>query len=200
VSDPWINRLVVAGPVEDAKAFAKAATGFEPPEFDSPSDKPVKTPLSFEALYNLLPAKAKRHVPNIEDEPAGLISERLVTRKKGNAEKIYRFELSRYEPDSLLTEVSKLFPPLILLLGWVAPSVDEACSKFIKNGKVRRYRLSADRSGEIRASKYKEWGEDCLDADIEADWLMLDEVVKHWDKVLFRLKGLKRPRRRRQKT
>jgi hypothetical protein len=101
MSDSWINRLVVAGPLEEAKTFAKAATGFEPPELDSPSDKPLKTPLSFTALYNLLPAKAKRRVPKIEDEPAGLISERLVTGKNGNAEKIYRFELSRHEPDSL---------------------------------------------------------------------------------------------------
>ena len=78
MSDPWINRLVVRGPINDVKAFAKAASGFEPPEFDSASDKPVKVALSFTALYNLLPAKVKRRVPKIEDEPAGLISERLV--------------------------------------------------------------------------------------------------------------------------
>ena len=90
--------------------------------------------------------------------------------------------LSRYEPDLLLTKVSRLFPSLTFVLGWVAPSVDEAASKCIQNGKVTRYDLPADRVGDIRAAKYKEWGEDCLDADWEADWEMLDEVVKHWDK------------------
>jgi hypothetical protein len=121
-------------------------------------------------------------------------------RKNGKGVKIYRFELRRYEPDLLLTKVSKLFPKLTFILGWVAPNVDEAASKFIRNGIVRRYRMPDDQMGEIRAAKYKEWGEDCLDADIEADWAMLDEAVRHWDKVLSCLKGLKRPRTRLRKT
>lgn len=196
MSDPWINRLVVRGPINDVKAFAKAATGFEPPEFDSPSDKPVKTPLSFEALYNLLPGPARKRIPKIDDQPAGLISERLVA-AKGKGEKIYRFELSSYEPDLLFTAVSKLFPRLSFTLGWVAPNVDEATSKFIRNGKVRRYRMPGDKMGDIRAAKYKEWGEDCLDADIEADWEMLDEVVKHWDNILKAVKRQKTQNRKR---
>jgi hypothetical protein len=199
VSDPWINRLVVSGPVDDVKAFAKAATGFEPPEFDSSSDKPIKTPLLFEALYDLLPAKAKRGVPEVEDEPAGLISERLVMRKNGKGVKIYRFELRRYEPDLLLTKVSKLFPRIVLILGSVAPNVDEALSKLIRNGTTRQYQMPVDRMGEIRTAKYMEWGEDCLDADIEADWVMLDEVVKYWDERLTRFKTHNKSRMRSQK-
>ena len=197
MSDPWINRLVVTGPVKNVKVFAKAATGFQSPEFGSRSKKPVKLLLSFTALYNLLPTKAQKRVPEIEDEPADLISERLVTRKNGKAEKIYRFQLSRYEPDLLLRQVSKLFPCLTFILGWVAPNVDEAASKFIRNGTILRYIMSGDRRSDIRVSKYKEWGEDCLDADWEADWLMLDEVVEHWDKA--RLQAAKGQRTRGQK-
>jgi hypothetical protein len=194
MSDSWINRLVVAGPAADVKAFARAASGFRPPEFDSPSDKSVKTPLSFEALYQSLPAKARKNIGEIEDEPADLVSERLVTGKKRNGKKSYGFMLTRYEPDLLLTEVSKLFPRLYFILGWVSPSVDEAVSKFIRNGRAKRYSIPDKRREEIRTSKYKEWGEDCFEADIEADWDMLDDVVKHWDKILTGLKGTQRKR------
>jgi hypothetical protein len=165
MSDPWINRLVVAGPIGDVKAFAKSAIGFGPPDFWDSANKPAKLSLSFAALYDLLPAKAQRCVPKVDDEPADLVSERSVTGKNKNGEKIYRFQLSSYEPDLLLTEISKLFPGLSFILGWVAPNVDEACSKLIKDGKVRRFDLSVNRRETIRASKYKEWGEDCLDAD-----------------------------------
>jgi hypothetical protein len=199
MSDSWINRLVVAGPAADVKAFARAASGFRPPEFDSPSDKSVKTPLSFEALYQSLPAKARKNIGEIEDEPADLISERLVIKKNRTGEKIYKFVLSSYEPDLLLTEVSKLFPCLCFILGWVAPNVDEAASKLIRNGTVKQYRMPGNQRSRIRASKYKEWGEDCLEADIEADWDMLDEVVKHWDEMLTSLEVAKRKRMRRQK-
>jgi hypothetical protein len=189
----------VLGPSEDVKAFARAASGCRPPEFDSPSDKPVKTPLSFETLYNLLPAKARRNVHEVEDEPYDLVSERFVTGKNGNGEKSYAFMSTRYEPDLLLTEVSKLFPCLCFILGWVAPNVDEAASKLIRNGTVKQYRMPGNQRSRIRASKYKEWGEDCLEADIEADWDMLDEVVKHWDEMLTSLEVAKRKRTRRQK-
>lgn len=196
MSDPWINRLVVTGPVEDAKAFSKAATGFQLPELGSSSKKPVKLLLSFTALYNLLPEKAQKRVPEVDDEPDDLIAERLVTGKNGNGEKIYRFELSSYEPDLLLAEVSKCFPRLIFVLGSVAPNVGEAASKFIRNGKSRHYDMPDNRQEEIRNSKYEEWGEDCLDADWEADWLMLDEVVAHWNETL---KAVKKKALRRRK-
>ncbi len=135
-------------------------------------------------------------MPGVEDEPGDLTCERLVIGKNGNGQKIYRFMLSRYEPDLLLIEISKLFPRLCFILGWVAPNIDEAASKFIRTGTARQYRMPGKRRSEIRASKYKEWGEDCLDADIEADWVMLDEVVSRWDTILATvLKTVGRQRR-----
>ncbi|HXG51499.1 MAG TPA: hypothetical protein VNN77_08870 [candidate division Zixibacteria bacterium] len=200
MSDAWINRLVVSGPAADVRAFAKAAVGFEPPDFDSPSDKPVKVGLSLGTLYELLPSRAKRRVPPVEDEPADLVCERLVVGKTGNAEKIYRFQLAAYEPDLLLTAVSRLFPRLVFVLGWVAPAVDEAASKLIRNGTVRRYRMPGKRLHEIYAARYEEWGEDCLDADIEGDWMALDEVVEHWRDCLPPMKAPKRRRNRRVRS
>ena len=161
MSDPWINRLLVAGPSQDVKRFSKAAIGSRPPRSWLPSEKkPVKLHLSFKALYKLLPPIAKRSIPMIEDEPDDLISERFVARKNGNGEKNYGFMLTRYEPDLLLTEVSRLFPRLCFTLGWVAQNIDEAASKFIQNGKIKRYSMPDKRRRQIHASKYKEWGEE----------------------------------------
>jgi hypothetical protein len=180
VADPWINHFVVVGPIDDVRAFVRAAVGSQPPDWDSSSTKPVRLSLSFSAFYKRLPPSAKRRVPEVESEPYELNSDRMVLRKDGHAEKTYRFELSHYEPDLLLTEVSKLFPRLCFILGWVAPNVDEAASKFIRAGKVRLHRMSDSRREEIREGKCKEWGEDSFEADIEGDWVMLDEIVEHW--------------------
>jgi hypothetical protein len=47
----------------------------------------------------------------------------------------YNFSLVRFAPDDLLVHVSR-FPRLCLVLGWVAPTNDEAASKFIQNGEA----------------------------------------------------------------
>lgn len=139
-----------------------------------------------------MPATARERVSQVEEEPDDLNSERLVSRKNGNGEKIYRFMLSSYDPALLLIYVSKHFPRLCFILGCVAPNIDEAASKFITNGKARRYTMSSKRRREIRVNKYNEWGEDCLDADIEADWVMLDAVVARWNtKFTTALKAVK---------
>ena len=181
MSDQWINRLVVSGPVGDVRGLARGATGFDAQTLGLPFRNAKKLSLSFRTLYNLLPARARKGVPRVEEEPGDLTCKRLMLGPNGSARKSYSFVLRRYEPDTLFIGISRLFPRLCFILGWVAPNIDEAASKFIKNGKAKRYNMPAKRRGEIRSCKYKEWGEDCLGADWEADWLMLDEVISHWD-------------------
>jgi hypothetical protein len=194
MSDSWINRLVVAGPVKDVQKFARVAMAFVPPDFGICSRKPVKAALCFESLYKLLPASGRKRVSYIEQEPEDLTCERLVMSNNGTGHKEYKFMLSCYEPDSLFIEVSRIFPFLCFVLGWVAYHVDEAASKFIRHGKVRRFDLPDRRCRQIWAIKNKEWGEDSYEADTEADWAMLDAVVSHWDKTLANV--LKTHRRR----
>lgn len=198
MSDPCNYRLVVAGPGEDIKKLARTAIGFKSPDSWKASRKPVKLPLSFVALDNSLPTTARKRLPVKEQEPYDLTSESLVMEKNGNGYKSYSFMLNYYDPELLLIEVSKIFTRVCFILGWVAPHADQAGSELIRKGAARRYNMSGKRRSEIRASKYKEWGEDCWEADIEANWLMLDEVVSRWDTNLAKIfKSAKRQGRKR---
>ena len=106
----------------------------------------------------------------------------------------YRFSLVRFEPDDLLIQVSRLFPRLCFVLGWVAPANDEAASKFIQSGEVLEYWLSDSERESLRDDAYRRLGlspdygstapiddDEALWADWEGDWAQLDTVVKYWD-------------------
>ena len=114
----------------------------------------------------------------------------------------YNFSLVRFDPEPLLICISGLFPRLCFVLGWVAPSADEAAGKFIHNGEMLEYWLSDSERESLRADACRrlglspDYGETApmddatgLSADIQGDWAQLDAVVKYWgDTVAAALK------------
>jgi hypothetical protein len=70
----------------------------------------------------------------------------------------YNFSLVRFDPEPLLVRVSELFPHVCFVLGWVAPSVDQAAGKFIHNGEMLEYWLGDSERESLRAEAYRRLG------------------------------------------
>jgi len=192
MSDPWINRLVVSGPAAEVRAFQTSAASGEGPS---------QTSLSFTRLQAQLPAEGQHGLDapvepwddSSASNPSGVSAPETQARQiPGMTRLVYRFSLDGYEPDTLLIRVSKLFLHLCFVLGWVAPSVDDQTSRFIHNGHTLVYHASDRQKVSLRAKAYRRYGlsvdaasestdDGALWADVEADWALLDTVVKHWD-------------------
>jgi hypothetical protein len=102
----------------------------------------------------------------------------------GMIERIYRFQLRHYEPDPLLVEVSRQYPNLCFVLGWVDPNWDDQASRFIHVGRSPLYRLPQRRKRVLQAAVPKDGDADDVEifwASVHADWAMMDAVVSHWD-------------------
>jgi hypothetical protein len=187
VSNDWINRLVVRGPAKDVETFAKMAT--DPrilgDQFDEPSRRRQRLGLSFNAFLNGLPAERRAQLHRKVTEPWDLSLDPLVSLAGGMVERTYRFMLRHYEPDALLTEVSKQYPHLCFVLGWVEPNVDDQASRFIHAGHSFLYRLPEKRKRVLQAAVPADGTapeDKILSALIEADWAMLDAVLSHWNR------------------
>jgi hypothetical protein len=202
MSDPWINRLVVSGPVDEVRRFQDcAATG-----------KPQSaTALSFKKLQALVHEDDRVGLDKPVDpwddsnksNPDGVGPPHAEARHHpGFMDLEYNFSLVRFEPDDLLVQVSRLFPRLCFVLGWVAPANDEAGSRFIQNGDVLERWLSDAERESLRDDAYRRLGLDpdygstappddneALWADWEGDWAQLQAVVECWaDTVTAALK------------
>jgi hypothetical protein len=197
MSDSWINRFVVSGPVASVRTFETAA---------AVTEGPAQTSLSFARLLQLLPEDERGNF----DEPVepwhdtgDSFSDAVEPPEEESRqapdwlELTYRFVLDRHDTDPLLIRTSALFPTLCFVLGWVAPNVDEQRSRFIHNGDTDTYELSDDQAESIRAENYLRYGtppatahesddDNLLWAEIEADWAMLDVVVEHWEPQVAR--------------
>jgi hypothetical protein len=214
--DTWINRLIVSGPTWEVRRFESVV---------AVGEGPAATSLSFTQLQRHLPEDQRYGL----DEPVEPWSDDNDTNpnavsppypqtraEPGMTDLSYDFTQARYEPDDLLIRASTLFPRLCFVFGWVAPNVDEAASRFIRNGHKLLYKASGRRRESLRAKAYRRRGlslgaeaetpddEDNLFwADVEGDWAQLDAVVRHWDgtvaRALHRLQNAApqtRPRRR----
>lgn len=202
--DTWINQLVVSGPIDEVRRFESMVAA---------GKGSSTTSLSFVRLQMHLTEDQRRGLdPPVEgwsdDSPDGISPPEMQTRAEtGLMDLRYSFTQARYEPDELLIRASTLFPHVCFVFGWVAPSVDEAASRFIHNGHVLLYRASDKRRESLRARAYRRHGlsVDAEDdpsaddseqfwADIEGDWALLDAVVKHWDgKVARTLQRVQEP-------
>jgi hypothetical protein len=148
VSDPWINRLVVSGPTEEVLAFQKAAQS---------TDAGKSTSFSFAQLQALLP-RAERQGLEIPVDPWDDDSESNGVGVPETVERdtptmldlVYRFRLEEYAPDALLVRVSRLFPHVCFVLGWVAPNVGEQASRFVQDGNTRPLRKTDESAQAIR--------------------------------------------------
>jgi hypothetical protein len=103
------------------------------------------TSLSFANLQALLSEDDQDGLPEPLDPWDDSDTEYVVTEPDrhprataGCVDLIYDFSLARYEPNDLLIRVSKVFPTLSFVLGWVAPSNDEHTSDGGGRGTDRR--------------------------------------------------------------
>jgi len=194
MSNDWISRLVVRGPAGDVEAFAKMATDprIRAHQFDNSTKHRGRLGLSFTALLARLPPGWGAQLDHDITEPWALSLDRPVRLKGGMLERAYRFQLSHYVPDALLVQVSKQYPRLCFVLGWVEPNIDEQASRFIHAGHSSLYRLPEKRKRVLQAGVPADTtggnpaatdGNDAvLWALVEADWAMMDAVVSHWDR------------------
>jgi hypothetical protein len=109
MSDPWINRLVVSGPVAGVRAVQTAA---------AVAEGPTETSLSFARLLQLLPEDERDefdesvepwHDTGVSFSDAVEPPEEESRQAPDRLELTYRFMLDRYDPDPLLIRTSALF-------------------------------------------------------------------------------------------
>ena len=187
MSNDWINRLAVRGPATEVTSFATAANDrrLVKRQLAKPSRSTSTLGLSFRKLLEHVPASVKPRLNSDITEPWDLSIDPVERVKSGMVERVYRFQLRHYEPDPLLVEVSRQYPRLCLVLGWVDPNSDDQASRFIHAGRSSIYRLSQRRKRSFYAGMPKEGDADDAEifwAHVEADWAMMDAVVSHWDK------------------
>jgi hypothetical protein len=212
MSNDWINRLVVRGPAGEVNSFATAAT--DPRIVRHQLARPLRSRpglgLCFSRLLARLPVSVKARLNSDITEPWDLSIDPPERLEGGMIERIYRFQLRHYEPDSLLVEISRQYPKLCFVLGWVDPNADDQASRFIHVGRSPLYRLSQRRKRVLQAAVPKDGYADDVEtfwASVHADWAMMDAVVSHWDRksaaALRRItresaRFVRRPRRRKR--
>lgn len=186
MSNDWINRLNVCGPARDVEVFAVTANDPQIARRQLAARPKRGRPrgLSFGALLRSLPAQRVRQLEQRVTEPWDLSLDAPIRLGGGMIVRTYRFQLTDYEPDALLTEVSREYPGFCLVLGWVDPNTDDQASRFMHRGRSILYRLSRRRKLVFQAS-VPEAGtadeDEIAWALVEADWAMMDAVMAHWD-------------------
>ena len=186
VSNDWINRLCVCGPARDVDVFAVTANDpwIARHQLAARPKRGRPLGLSFGALIRSLPAQRVRQLEQRVTEPWELSLDSPIRLGDGMVARTYRFQLTDYEPDALLTEVSRKYPGLCLILGWIDPNTDDQASRFMHRGRSILYRLSRRRKVVLQAS-VPEAGtadeDEIAWALVEADWAMMDAVMAHWD-------------------
>lgn len=194
MSDSWINRLVVSGPVDDVTEFQNTAAAGEGPSATSLSFARLQSQLNEDARAGLDEPREPWDDWNKSNPDGVNAPEAEMRQDPGFMDLEYNFSLVRFDPEALLIRTSELFPRLCFVLGWVAPSADEAAGKFIHDGKMLEYWLSDDDRESLRADAYRrlglspDYGETApmddwtaLSADVDGDWAQLDAVVKYWN-------------------
>jgi hypothetical protein len=196
--DSWLQRLVVRGPADDMAAFKRAAASRSKLAYLTVDPQHRTQKLSFKKLRALLPPKHSAKIDDDPEEPWDLVVDRVWRLNDGTRQITYRFQLAHFDCDTLIREVSKLYPRLCLVLGCVEPAGDEQLSLLAYRGRVSRWRLP----DAIREEMLFEIPIDAKDDDDEAAWMldeanwaMMDMVVEHWrtkvDKLMSRaLSGL----------
>jgi hypothetical protein len=188
--DSWLQRLVVRGPAPDVAAFRRAAASRSKPAYLTVSPELETQALSFRKLRDALAPQRCGKIDENPEEPWDLVVDPVQRFKDGTTEVTYRFQLSRFECEELIREVSKLYPQLCFVLGCVARANDEQSSRLMQRGRVSRWRLP-DRIREAIMGDLPDETEDEDDEvawDLaEADWAMMDTVVDHWRSKVDRL-------------
>jgi hypothetical protein len=184
MGDSWLQRLVVRGPASEVVAFQCAVASRAKPEYVTVKPACRTQRLSFVKLNRLLPRRRARELEPALEEPWDLVVDPVRRLDDGSREITYKFQLSAFEPEEMVIEVSRLYPRLCFVSGSVAPSVDEQSSVLAHNGRSWKWRLPVRQKNAIWKKMVPEEtadnGDEVSWALAEADWKMMDEVVTHW--------------------
>jgi hypothetical protein len=184
MGDSWLQRLVVRGPACEVSALQRAVASPEKPEYVTMKPACRTQRLSFAKVIGLLPRQDARSFEDDFEEPWDLVVDPVRRFKDGSREVTYRFQLSGFEPEDLILEVSRLYPRLCFVIGCVAPNVDDQSSQLVHDGRRWQWHLPVRRKNAIWKKVVPE--ETGYNSDevgwklAEADWEMMDEVVAHW--------------------
>ncbi len=181
--DSWLQRLVVRGPAPDVAAFRRAAASRSKPAYLTVNPELQTQELSFKKLRAALLPQRSAKIDENPEEPWDLVVDPLQRFNDGTTEVTYRFQLSRFDCEELIRQVSNLYPQLCFVLGCVAPAGDEQSSRLMHRGRVSRWRLP----DWIREAIMGDLPDETEDEDdevawdlAEANWAMMDTVVDHW--------------------
>jgi len=184
MGDSWLQRLVVCGPASEVAAFQRAVASPVKPEYLTVKPACRTQRLSFAKLSHLLPRRQARRFEAECEEPWDLVVDPGRRLKDGSLEVTYKFQLSAFEPEDMIIQVSRLYPQLCFVIGCVAPSVDAQSSLLAHHGRSWQWRLPVRRKNAIWKKLVPKETEDNSDEVTwglaEADWQMVDEVVAHW--------------------
>jgi hypothetical protein len=189
--DSWLQRLVVRGPAAEVRAFQRAVASPAKPIYLTPPTACRRQRLSFAKLRSLLPRQQAPRFPADLEEPWDLVVDPVEQFKDGSRQVMFRFQLSRFEPENLIIEASRLYPELCFVVACVAPHADDQSSVLVHQGRSWCWRLPRRRKNAIWKKLVPEETEDNADevtfALAEADWQMMDEVVDHWRRKMGKL-------------
>jgi hypothetical protein len=183
MGNSWLQRLTIRGPARAVTAFKDAAVSSAKPQYVTMKPVHRRQRLSFEKLRDALSrVRAERFKGQLE-EPWDLVVDPGRRLRDGSLELTYKFQLSEFEIEDLIAEVSRLHPRLCFVVGCVAPDVDEQSSQLIHRGRSWRWRLTTRRREAIRRKFVpEETGDDDEEVfwgEVRADWAFMDEVVTH---------------------
>lgn len=180
--DSWLQRLMVRGSARSVERFRRAAWVDRRPVYITFSGRLRKQWLSFRRLSRrLLPWERPREL----QDPLDLAVEPKVRWGRW-WELQFNFQLTRFEPAELLTDVSRGFPDLVFVLGTVAWPMGANEGALIFRGTAERWVLPCREESRIRRRMLKESDDEAV-RDMLADFEFLETVVHHWDRASERL-------------
>lgn len=190
MADTHTATLVVAGPAGDVRRFKKTAR--ERPAFGRPRTRPL-APLSFRALAPLGDRSPQCLYGTSSQEPSDVWEDEPMTLGAGVLQVAYNFETPSAPPERLIVHVSKRWPSLRFVLGYVKLGTGAAGSIYVRVGKVTRYAVGTRRIAAAYAAHRRFWKPDPTDkmyeearrwAECEVDWDVMDLAVARWDRFL----------------
>jgi hypothetical protein len=184
MANSWLNRIVVRGSLSDVTEFRRSARANYDGEYLTVFTRSKRMQLSFECLNAALAAHLGSDLELALDDPFDLVVDPMRKLKRGMVELTYKFLLSDGEPKPLLIELSRIYPRLCFVLGWVDPNSDDKAGCFIYKGRSKTWRLPTSHIRAIFAlvpAETDENEDEVSLAEDEAYWAIMDAVVNHWD-------------------
>jgi hypothetical protein len=190
MADTYTGKLVVAGEAAEVRRFVEAAR--EKPAFGRPRGRPF-APLSFQALLPLGYRSPKRLYGTSSRQPSDVWADEPTTLGEGVLHAGYNFQTQSAPPERWLVHVSKRWPFLRFVLGYVKFGTGAARSIYVRAGQAARYTVSSRRIAAAYAAHRRCWKPDPTDkvyeevrqwAEFEVDWDVMDLAVTRWDRFL----------------